>query len=140
MAKKNGFVLIEVLMDGLAAGALVAVVALMGIQSAIAFPRWSESREASQREALRWELENIVAHQALHQADRGRFAATLDELGFEPSSGVVLQLVGSSSGWSASVSHEGLAPGGGCSVYVGAALPPDGPVKPGRRGEIACTD
>ena len=140
MARKNGFVLIEVLMDGLAAGALVAVVALMGIQSAIAFPRWSESREASQREALRWELENIVAHQALHQADRGRFATTLEELGFEPSSGVVLQLVGSSQGWSASVGHEGLAAGDGCSVYVGTALPPEGPVQPGRRGEIACTD
>lgn len=127
-------------MDGLAAGALVAVVALMGIQSAIAFPRWSESREASQRDALRWELENVVAQQALHQADRGRFAASLDELEFQPSSGVVVELVASRWGWSASASHESLSPDEGCSVYVGTALPPEDPVQPGRRGEIACTE
>ncbi|MBT8487824.1 MAG: hypothetical protein KJO65_03245 [Gemmatimonadetes bacterium] len=139
MAKKNGFVLVEVLMDGVAAGALVALVALMGIQSATAFPRWSESREASQRTALRWELENVVAQQALHQADQGRFAASLDELEFEPSSGVLVELVAATWGWSASASHEGLSPGEGCSVRVVTSRPAENPVRPGR-GEIACTE
>ncbi len=140
MGKRDGFILIEVLMDGLAAGALVAIVALIGIQSVLAFPRWSEARNASQRDALRWELENVVAQQALHQADRGRFAISLDELAFEPSSGVVVELVASTSGWSAFASHERMSTDEGCSVYVGTALPPEGPGQPARRGEIACTE
>lgn len=140
MGKKNGFVLVEVLMDGFAGAALIAVVALIGIQSAIAFPRWSESRQESQRDALRWELENVLAHQALHRADRGRYAASLAELDFEPSAGVVVQLVGTEGGWSASIGHASLAPEEGCSVHVGTVLPPEGPLHPGRRGEIVCTE
>lgn len=140
MAKKNGFVLIEVLMDGVAAGALVALVALMGIQSATAFPRWSESREASQRTALRWELENVVAQQALHQADEGRFAASLGELDFQPSSGVVVELVASTWGWSASASHESFSSDAGCSVHVVTARLAEDAVLPAPPGEIACTE
>lgn len=139
MGKKNGFVLVEVLMDGLAVGALVAIIALMCVQSALAFPRWSESREQSQRQALRWELENVVAQQALHQADRGRFAASLEELDFQPSDGVVLELVASRWGWAASAVHEALGEDQGCTVYLGTALPPEEPIRPHRRGEITCT-
>lgn len=140
MGKKNGFVLVEVLMDGLAVGALVTVIALMGVQSALAFPRWSASRQESQREALRWELENLVAQQALHQADRGRFAASLEELDFRPSDGVVLEVVASTRGWAASALHEDLGADQGCAVYLGSALPPEDPVRPRRRGEIVCTE
>ncbi|MDX1493918.1 MAG: type II secretion system protein [Longimicrobiales bacterium] len=132
--------LVEVLMDGLAVSALLVVLALMGVQSALAFPRWSESREESHRTTLRWELENVVAQQALHQADGMRYATSLEELGFEPSPGVEVEVVASSWGWSATATHEALGDDEGCAVYVGAALPPVEPVMPTRRGEIACTE
>lgn len=139
MRKDDGFVLVEVLMDGLAVSAILVVLALMGVQSALAFPRWSESRDESHRTTLRVELENLVAQQALHQADSRRFATSLEELGFQPSDGIELDVVASSWGWSAIATHHGLDEDQGCTVYVGTALPPPEPVTPNRRGVIACT-
>ena len=139
MRNDRGFVLVEVLMDGLAMCALLVVVANMGVQSVIAFPRWSESRMEAQVSVLGLELENLHAQQALHFADRGVFATSLEELRFVPSDGVRMSLTASPDGWSATARHDGLDPSHGCAVFHGAALAPTHPVRPVRRGRVACT-
>ena len=140
MRNNDGFVLVEVLMDGLAVGALLVVVTLMAVQSAITLPRWSESRSQSHLTAVRLEAENLYARQALHLADAGTYAVTLDELGFDPSPGLRVGLAASPSGWSATLTHSQLDPSQGCAVYVGSALPPHGPVSPPRPGRVTCTN
>ena len=139
MRNDRGFVLVEVLMDGLAVSALLVVVVLMAVQSAITFPRWSESRAQAQVSALELELENLHAQQALYHADRGVFATSLEELGFTPSDGVRMSLSASPRGWSATAGHERLGPDRGCAVFHGVALAPTTPVRPARRGRVACT-
>ena len=139
MRNDRGFVLVEVLMDGLAMSALLVVVALMGVQSVITFPRWSESRMEAQVSALSLELENLYAQQALHFADRGVFATSLEELGFVPSEGVRMSLTASPRGWSATARHDRLDPSHGCAVFHGVALAPTHPVRPAVRGRVACT-
>lgn len=139
MRSTDGFVLVEVLMDGVAVSGLMAVVALMAVQSVVAFPRWSDSRDQAYLDALRWELENVAAHQAIHRADHGSYATSVEELGFHPSEGVDVSIVASRWGWSATAGHQELAGGEGCAVYLGTALPPDDPVTPVRKGEAACT-
>lgn len=139
MRDSHGFVLVEVLMDGVAVGALVAVVALIAVQSVVAFPRWSDSRDQTHLDALRWELENVAAHQAIHRADHGGYAGSTEVLGFSPSNGVRVEIVASRWGWSATAAHAELSADDGCAVYAGTALPPDHPLTPSRKGEVACT-
>lgn len=139
MRSTDGFVLVEVLMDGVAVSGLMAVVALMAVQSVVAFPRWSDSRDQAYLDALRWELENVAAHQAIHRADHGRYAGSIEDLGFRLSDDARVTIVASRWGWSATAGHEDLGEGKGCAVYLGTALPPEKPVTPTRKGEIACT-
>lgn len=139
MRNDHGFVLGEVLMDGVAVSGLMAVVALMAVQSVAAFPKWFESRDGVYLDALRWELQGVAAQQALYRADHGAYATSLEELGFQPSEGVDVSIVASRSGWSATAGHRELAETDGCAVYVGTAPPPAGPVTPVRKGEIDCT-
>lgn len=139
MRNDHGFVLVDMLMDAVAVGGLVAVVALMAVQSVLAFPRWSDSREQAHLDALRWDLENVTAHQALYRADHGTYAASVAELGFRPSEGVDVSIAASRWGWSATAAHRELPEAEGCAMYVGTALPPDAPVTPSRRGQISCT-
>ena len=140
MRSNDGFVLVEVLMDGLAVSALLVVVTLMAVQSAITLPRWSQSRSQSHLEAVRIEAENLYAQQALHFADRGSYALTLQELGLTPSPDVDVALAASPRGWSATFTHARLEGFQGCAVYVGSALPPDEPVTPAGPGRVTCTD
>lgn len=139
MRNDHGFVLVEILMDGVAVSGLMAVVALMAVQSVMAFPRWSDSRARAYLDALRWDLQNVAAHQALYRADHGTYATSVEELGIHPSEGVDVSIVASRRGWSATAGHRELAETDGCAVYLGTAPPPGGPVTPVRKGEIACT-
>lgn len=139
MRNNQGFVLVEVLMDGLAVSTLLVVVALMGVQSLITFPRWSESRDQAHLSILRFDLENLYAQQALHLADRGAYATSLEELGFTPSEGVRVSLAASPGGWSATAEHRRLDEGQECAVFAGVPLGPTTPLTPERRGHVACT-
>lgn len=127
-------------MDGLAVSTLLVVVALMGVQSLITFPRWSESRDQAHHSVLRWDLENLHAQQALHFADLGAYATSLEELGFTPSEGVRVTLAASPRGWSATAEHRRLDKGQGCAIFAGVAPGPTTPLTPERRGHVACTD
>lgn len=139
MRNDRGFVLVEILMDGVAVSGLMAVVALIAVQSVLAFPKWSDSRDRAYLDALRWDLQSVAAHQALYRADHGTYATSVAELGFHSSEGVDVSIVASRRGWSATAGHRELAPTDGCAVYVGTVLPPGGPVTPVRKGEVACT-
>jgi len=140
VARKDGFSLIEVLMDAVAISALLVVVALIGVQSALALPRLSEAREAAHREAMRRDLQNLAAHQAIFHADRRSYAPSTEALAFETSRGVEVEVLASPSGWWATATHAALDDGAGCAIYVGEATPPTDPVTPARAREIACTE
>ncbi|MDH3206655.1 MAG: type II secretion system GspH family protein [Gemmatimonadota bacterium] len=140
MRNTKGFVLVEALMNGLAVGALLAVLALMCVQSAIALPRWTEARTQAHFNVLEWDLENLRARQALHFADQQRYSSDLEALRFTPSSGVELEISASPWGWSATASHSGLSTSEGCAIFVGTALPPDAPVMPAHRGAVTCSE
>lgn len=140
MRNKEGFVLIEILMDGLAMSALAGFVALMGVQSVLAVPRWTESRQEARLATVRLDLENLVARQALHHADSGWYASSTEELGFSPARGVEIEVVASPGGWSAAARHGSSGARDGCAFYAGSALPPSTPITPERPGTIVCTE
>lgn len=75
--------------------------------------------------ALRADLRNLASAQAMHLSVHGRFADDLEHLGFAPSEGVTVQLVGDENGWAARASSAGSVDARGCAIRWGDA-PGDG--------------
>ena len=140
MPNSKGYVLIELLMTGLAQLGLLAVVGIIGIQLAISVQRLSASREQAHFAAMRWDLENLAARQAIYRADENSYSSAFAELHFAASEGVTVTLEALPSGWWGAATHGSLGTGEGCAIYVGAVPLPSGPVTPSRPGELACTD
>lgn len=116
----KGFTLIE----------LLIVVVIIGILAAIAIPKFSATRERAYISSMKSDLRNMQSAQEMFYSDPANnytyAAASADLDDFSYSSGVnEASITGDAEGWSASVTHDGIA-GETCSVYVGnaAALAP----------------
>ena len=55
------------------------------------------------------------------------------------SEGVNVAPAGTSSGWSATATHDALGGSEGCAIYYGTATAPSSPTAPSAEGEVACT-
>lgn len=139
MPNKKGFVYVDVLMNGLAVGTLVVVLALMGVQSAIAIPRWARSHDRARLAMITRDLENLAAREAIHYADRSSYSVSPKALRFKSSKGVKVAIVADAKGWTATATHTGLSDTEACTIYVGRAPSAATPVRPERPGEVACT-
>ncbi len=131
MSDRSGFTLIE----------LLIVLVIIGILAAIAVPRFSATREMAYYAAMKADVRNAAALQELHHAGNYTYTASAATLGFVASDGVNVTLEASSTGWSATVTHDALDAEEGCAVFYGDADAPTlGSLTPAAEGQVACTD
>jgi prepilin-type N-terminal cleavage/methylation domain-containing protein len=116
--RRRGFTLVEVLI----------VTAIIAILAGVAFVRFGNTpRNRARSGALRVELRNIMVEQDIFYTKNKRYARTLEELEFNPSSGTIIEFLGdaTATGWRAKVSNPDATPVA-CSIFVGDAerIPP----------------
>ena len=129
MRNTKGFTLIE----------LLIVVVIIGILAAIAIPKFSATREKAYFAAMKSDLKNLASQQEIYYADYYSYTTSVTDLGFVESDGVNVGMTASTSGWSASSTHDSYGTTtDGCSIYFGnAAATTLG--SPSAAGEVACT-
>ncbi len=131
MSDRSGFTLIE----------LLIVLVIIGILAAIAVPRFSATREMAYYAAMKADVRNVAALQELHHAGNYTYSASAATLGFVASDGVNVTLDASSTGWSATATHDALDAAEGCVVFYGDATAPTlGSTTPTAEGQVECTD
>ena len=140
MARKERFAFIEFLMEAVCVTALLAMVALIAVQSTTAVSSLSDQRAARHLAAMKKDLERVAERQVMHFLDSSEFAANSEDLRFVSSEGVGIRLTTSAGGWSATAYHEQLGEQHGCAVFYGSVAPPSAPVTPGTPGEVSCTE
>ena len=103
---------------------LVIVLVIIAILVAIALPRFTNTSGKAHTAAMRADLRNLARAQEEYTADKGGYTSDLTQLNFRLSPGVRLvgPVVGTQSGWSATVEHPQVSPHK-CSVYVSTAAP-----------------
>ena len=130
MLDKQGFTLIE----------LLVVLVIIGILAAIAVPQFSKAREKAYFAAMKADMRNLAAQQELYYATEYSYTNSLTDLGFVASEAVNVTATASTSGWSATATHDALEAAEGCAIYYGKATAPTiGSATPKAEGHIACT-
>lgn len=131
MQSQNGFTLIE----------LLIVLVIVGILMAIAVPQFSEIREKAFFTAMRADAIKMSSQQELYYTDNYSYSSDLSALDFVSSEGVTVSPAGTTSGWSATVTHDALGDEEGCAVYYGTVSdkPTIGGKTPEVEGQVACT-
>ncbi|MGI9625631.1 MAG: type IV pilin protein [Longimicrobiales bacterium] len=129
MQDRKGFTLIE----------LLIVVVIIGILAAIAIPKFSATREKAYFAAMKSDMKNLASQQEIYYSTNYTYSGSETNLGFVESEGVNVTPTGSTSGWSATATHDALGASEGCAIYYGTATPPTTPAGPSAEGEVACT-
>ena len=109
MSDKKGFTLIE----------LLIVVVIIGILAAIAIPKFSATREKAYFAAMKSDLKNLASQQEIYYSDEYSYTNNTTSLGFVASDAVNIAIAASSTGWSATATHDALATSQGCAIYYG---------------------
>ncbi len=113
---KKGFVLIE----------LLVVVAVVGVLSAIAVPRYSEARDRAFVTSMQADLNQIrTAQEIFYQTNGFSYTDDIDDLTganlYSPTDGVTATInSGDESGWDGSATHQSTAVGCGYDSTVGS--------------------
>ncbi len=129
MRDQKGFTLIE----------LLIVVVIIGILAAIAIPKFSATREKAYFAAMKSDLKNLASQQEIYYSDNYTYTNNETNLGFVQSEAVNIAIAATTSGWSATATHDALGTGLGCAIYYGTvASPPTAPAAPTAAGEILC--
>lgn len=139
MSNDRGFMLIDTLMELVAIGGLFSMISIAGIQMVIAMTAITGARDEARFDAMRRDLENLRARQAIYYADELSYSSSPKELRFSGSPGVTVHIVASDDGWAATAAHVGHHEGQQCSLYLGHVSPGISSTMLGRPGEIACT-
>jgi prepilin-type N-terminal cleavage/methylation domain-containing protein len=128
MRDQKGFTLIE----------LLIVVVIIGILAAIAIPKFSATREKAYFAAMKSDLKNLASQQEIYYADNYTYTTSTTNLGFVESEAINVGIAATTSGWSATATHDALGGSLGCAIYYGSATAPGSPVAPSAAGEVAC--
>lgn len=130
MFDKKGFTLIE----------LLVVLVIIGILAAIAVPQFSKVREKAYFAAMKADMRNLATQQELYYATNYSYSSSSTDLGFVASEAVNVTPAASTSGWSATATHNALGAARGCAIYYGNATPPTiGSATPEAEGQVVCT-
>lgn len=128
--RRGGFTLIE----------LLIVIVIIGILAAIAIPKFGKTREKAYLKAMQSDLRNLAAQQEIYYsnpANNYTYASSVANLDVQPSAGVTIGVVGFTTGWSATATHQALAATQVCAIYSGSTTP----AAPATTlGVIACTE
>ena len=128
MQDKKGFTLIE----------LLIVVVIIGILAAIAIPKFSATREKAYFAAMKSDLKNLASQQEIYYSDAYTYTNSATALTFVASQAVNVAITATTSGWSATATHDALGGTLGCAIYYGSATAPASPTAPSQPGEVAC--
>ncbi len=139
MRDNRGFALIEHLMNGFVLIEVLMMFVIIGLQASITVPEFTAAREDAYFAAMKSDLQNLVALQAIYYTDVFSYSDVATDLAFTNSDGVTVTIAASSSGWSASAWHAALGTAEGCAMYYGTATAPGTPIAPTQPGEVACT-
>jgi prepilin-type N-terminal cleavage/methylation domain-containing protein len=122
---RKGFTLIE----------LLIVVVIIGILAAIAIPKFANTKSKAYVTAMKSDLRNLVTAEEAFFSDSSRYTATLTQLQYKNSTGVMTpSLVTGPGYWSATVTHSQLA-SSTCGIGVNTTNPQ---VSTAGDGEPAC--
>ncbi|MGD2153177.1 MAG: prepilin-type N-terminal cleavage/methylation domain-containing protein [Gemmatimonadales bacterium] len=114
---------------------LLITMALMAILAAIVTKAVTRKTAAAQA-VLKSDLHNMASAQEAYFSDHFAYAETMDQLDFQPSRSVTLEVRGDITGWAARASHE-LSPDYKCALFVGESVEPFSPSV--EEGKINCT-
>jgi prepilin-type N-terminal cleavage/methylation domain-containing protein len=128
---RKGFTLIE----------LLIVIVIIGILAAIAIPKFGKTREKAYFKAMQSDLRNLQSQQEIYFSVPTNSYTYADAIGkltdFVPSQGVTIGISGAAStGWAATATHQALAAGQTCAVFINGAAAVAPAVSP---GVIMCT-
>jgi type II secretory pathway pseudopilin PulG len=102
---------------------LLVVVVIVGILSAIAVPRFANTKGKANLASLKSDLRNLATVQESYFYDHREYASGLDSLNFKATGVVEITVVEATpDGWSATAIHPESAPHF-CTVYYGTASP-----------------
>ena len=122
---RKGFTLIE----------LLIVVVIIGILAAIAIPKFANTKSKAYVTAMKSDLRNLVTAEEAFFSDSSRYTATLTQLQYKNSTGVMTPSLTTGPGyWSATVTHSQLA-ASTCGIGVNTTNPQ---VSTAGDGEPAC--
>ncbi len=110
-SRHSGFTLIE----------LLIVVVIIGILAAIAIPKFANTKGKAYAASMRSDLRNLATAEEGYYFTHEVYTDDLTELGFQPSSGVVIAFgEATATGWSARTTHPLSSPKS-CAIFVGGA-------------------
>lgn len=114
MSDRHGFTLIEMLI----------VVVVIGILTAIALPKFGQTREAAFYSTMRADLNNLrMAQEVYFQSGNFRYTSNLTALDVNLSSGVTiptLNTLNNGRAWEAVANHSGVGVNGACVIGFGS--------------------
>jgi type IV pilus assembly protein PilE len=121
----QGFTLLE----------LLIVVLIISIISALAIPRFQDTKGKAYVSSLKSDLRNVASQQEQYFTYNGTYSNDLGLISITSSSGVTITIVeANGTGWSATSTHPSAYPMV-CSVFYGQAVP----IKPANtEGVINC--
>ena len=110
---RAGFTLVE----------LLVCVVVIGLLSAIAIPKFANTKGKANVASIRSDLHNLVTAEETYYNEHQTYAATAALLGASTSPGVQLTIVeATAGGWSAKATHPAASPLT-CAVFYGGATP-----------------
>ncbi len=126
--RRSGFTLIE----------LLIVVVIIGVLAAIALPKFANTKGKAYLSSVRSDLKQIAVAQEGYMYSAGVYTTNQTDLNLTLSPGVRvldLNVSGTGSGWSATLTHDASAPQQ-CTLFVGSGA--TSPAYATREGSVAC--